>query len=122
MPGGQSPARYDFSYSALSYYGQVVLAADELPGRQLLHPCPIDGFGIELPVERRQRLTLPEARLADAVGNGALPPARCLLGNHQVQELQVGQALPLRTSQGRVEGLGPQRHLQRRAVGQHPFT
>src|SRR6516225_294727 len=93
--------------SALADNNEVVPAADELPGRQLLYPRPLDRPGVELPVERRQRLALPEARLPDAVGDGPLAARRRLLRDQQVQELQVRQPLVLRPGHGRVERLGP---------------
>src|SRR3984957_18470280 len=106
------------SDSALSYYDQVVVSADELARRQLLHLRPLDRLGVELPVERRQRLLFAEARLAHAMGDAPLTPLPCLLRDQLVQEFHVRLPRALRARQRCVELLRTQRYLERRKVGQ----
>ena len=62
--------------------------------------------GVELPVEGAQRLAFAEAGLADAAGDAAFAALVGLLGEQQVQELLVRQAVALGAGQDGVELLG----------------
>ena len=67
-------------------------------------------------------MRVAEAGLVNAVGDAAFAALVGLVAQQSMHELQMRQALLFRAAQERVKLLGPQRHLQRRAVGQHPFT
>ena len=64
---------------------------------QRLDPHPIDGLGIELPIEVGQRLALGEPGLADAVGEAPLAALVGLLADQGPQEFQVRHPLALGT-------------------------
>src|ERR1019366_4324259 len=98
------------------YY--VVVPPDELSRRQFFHAHAIDCLGIELPVERRQGLGLPESRLAYPVRDASLTSLGRLLGDQRVQERQVRLPLALGSRQRLVESVFAQRHFQRREVCQ----
>ena len=84
-----------FSDTALSHPDQVLPTADELGPGQRLDPHPIDGLGIELPIEVGQGLALGEPGFANAVGETPLAARVGLLVDQGPQEFQVRHPLAL---------------------------
>src|SRR5262245_13747140 len=109
-------------YAALSHQDEVVVPPDELAAGQLLDAGPVDRLGVELPVERRQRLAVAEACLADSVGDAPLAALGRLLSDQAVQEFQVREAIAFDLGPDRVERFGTQWHLQGLKVGQDALT
>jgi hypothetical protein len=79
-----------FSDTALPNHHQVLVAAEELAGSQLLDLGAVDGWGIELPIEIAQVFVFPKAGLSDPPFDGPLPAARRGFSQDELQEVQVG--------------------------------
>jgi len=86
----------------------VLVAAHEVAGRQLLDGPPIDSLGIEGPIEAFQGGQFAELRVAQ-------PPIECTLlagfgGLRQqaMEEFQMAQRFPLRRLECRIERGGSQ--------------
>jgi hypothetical protein len=110
-----------FAHAALSDQDDVVVAANELGGGQFLDLGAVNR-AIEVPIKAGQGLGLAETGLTDAMGDAAFAAQVGLLGDHQVQELQMRQTLAIGARQGGVECLGRQGDLERGEVGQDLFT
>ena len=83
---------------------------------QRLDLHPIDGGGVELPIEVGQGLAFRETGIADAVGDAPLAALVGLLADQRPQEFQVRHPFALGAGQHGVELLGLQRDSQRLEV------
>src|SRR3990172_2997275 len=110
------------AYAALAHHDEVVPAADEVAGGQLLDLHAIDGGGIELPVEGFQVPGFSKASLADAVLDAAFAPLVGLLADQGFEEFQMREVFALGLSRGRVELLGGQGNLQHLEVFEKTIT
>ena len=110
------------SHAALADHDEVLAAADELAGGELLDLRAVDGRGVERPVEILQILVLVELGVSNPPFHGPPAAARRRLAEDQFQEAQVRQPLLLGARQRRIERLRGDRHLEGRQVAQNPFT
>ena len=82
---------------------KVAAVADELAGRQLVEPVPLD-VGVELPVEVVERLEVVESRLLQCPADLPALPERHLVVDEQLQELRVVKAVRPGLLEPDVEG------------------
>ena len=82
------------------------MTLDEGAAGQFLDLDTVDGRAVEFPVERTQGLEVAEAGLADTPGDAAFASLIGLLGEEQVQELLVRQAVTFSARQSRVKLFG----------------
>ena len=108
------------SHAALADHHEVLVAAEELAGGQLLDLGAVDRRGVELPVEVLQSLS--SRNLASRIRRsiGPLTAACRRFPQDQFQEVQVGQSLLFGARKRRVEDLGGERKLERLGVVQEP--
>jgi hypothetical protein len=103
-------------HAALPNDDQILFAADEVGPGQRLDLQPIDGTGIEQPIEVGQGLAFRETRIAKTVGDASLAALVGLLTQECPQEFQVRHPFSLGAGQHAVELVGPQWDAQRLEV------
>ena len=110
------------SDAALPHHHEVLVAAEELAGGQLLDLGTVDRLGVELPVEVREVPVFAELGLPNPPFDGPLAAAGGRFSEDQLQEVQVRQPFLVGTGQRRVEDLGGEGNLERLGVVQDPLA
>ena len=111
-----------FSDAASPYHHEILVAAEELTGGQLLDLGAVDHLAVEFPVEIREVLVFAELGLSNPPLDGPLAAAGGRLAEDQLQEVQVGQPLLVGAGQRRVEDFGRQGNLERLGIVQDPLA